>query len=89
VEYDNRHGDVTLMDEPRRLREAAAAGFTRSHRQMTILRQRTRVLESEVREGKANVRVVSNRPDRAAAILRPAWLLALMPLAVAARRRSL
>jgi rhombotail lipoprotein len=60
--FDNRHGNVTLIDEPRRLREAAADGFTAATRQMidhfdTALT----AFEADVHEGKANVRIVSNQ----------------------------
>ena len=32
--FDNRHGNVRLIDEPRRLREAATDGFTAATQQM-------------------------------------------------------
>lgn len=83
--YDNRHGDVTLMDEPRRLREAAAAGFTAATRQMIEhFDGALTAFESEVREGKANVRVVSNKNTAGGGgSLEGWWLLALLPLAAA------
>jgi rhombotail lipoprotein len=59
--FDTRHGTVTLIDENRRLRETATDAFTAATQQMidhfdTALT----AFESDVREGKANVKVVSN-----------------------------
>lgn len=90
--FDNRHGNVKLIDEPRRLREAAADGFTAATQQMidhfdTALT----AFEADVHNGKAKVRVVSNRAGSAGGGGSFEWysLLALVPLAVLrARRRS-
>jgi rhombotail lipoprotein len=59
--FDTRHGTVTLVDENRRLRETASEAFTAATEQMidhfdTALT----AFESDVRDGKANVKVVSN-----------------------------
>ena len=83
--FDNRHGNVALIDEPRRLREAAADGFTAATRQMidhfdTALT----AFEADVHEGKANVRIVSNQRGSSGGGGSLDWLslLALAPLAL-------
>jgi rhombotail lipoprotein len=83
--FDNRHGNVALIDEPRRLREAAADGFTAATRQMidhfdTALT----AFEADVHEGKANVRIVSNQRGSSGGGGSLDWLfmLALVPLAI-------
>ena len=59
--FDTRHGTVALIDENRRLRETATDGFTAATRQMIDhFDGALTVFESDVREGKANVKVVSN-----------------------------
>jgi rhombotail lipoprotein len=60
--FDTRHGTVTLVDENRRLRETAAEGFSAATRQMIDhFDGALTAFENDVREGKANVKVVSNR----------------------------
>jgi rhombotail lipoprotein len=87
--YDNRHRDVTFMDESRRLRETEASGFTAATQQMIEhFDGALTAFEGEVREGKANVRVVSNRNGSGGAgALDGWWLLALLPLTAAAPLR--
>jgi rhombotail lipoprotein len=59
--FDTRHGTVTLIDENRRLRETATEGFTAATQQMIEnFDGALTTFESDVREGKANVKVVSN-----------------------------
>jgi rhombotail lipoprotein len=87
---DSRHGNVTLMREDRELREASSQGFTAATAQMiehfdTALT----AFESDVREGKANVKVVSNngKPTGGGGSIDWLALLFFVPLAVAAARR--
>ncbi len=85
--FDNRHGNVTLIDEPRRLREAAADGFTAATKQMIEhFDSALTAFEHEVHDGKANVRVVSNKNDPSGGGGSLDWwcVLALLPI-VAAR----
>jgi rhombotail lipoprotein len=84
------HGNATLVRENRELREASSRGFNEATRQMiehfdTALT----AFESDVREGKANVKVVSNNGKPAGGGGSIDWfaLLFLAPLAVAAARR--
>jgi rhombotail lipoprotein len=59
--FDTRHGTVTLVDENRRLRETAAEAFAAATQQMIDhFDGALSAFETEVRDGKANVRVVSN-----------------------------
>jgi rhombotail lipoprotein len=59
--FDTRHGTVALIDENRRMRETATEGFTAATQQMIDhFDGALTVFESDVREGKANVKVVSN-----------------------------
>jgi rhombotail lipoprotein len=59
--FDTRHGTVALIDENRRLRETATEGFSVATQQMIDhFDGALTTFESDVREGKANVRVVSN-----------------------------
>jgi rhombotail lipoprotein len=59
--FDTRHGTVALIDENRRLRESTAEGFTAATQQMIDhFDSALTAFESDVREGKANVKVVSN-----------------------------
>jgi rhombotail lipoprotein len=88
--FDNRHGNVTLIDEPRRLREAAAGGFTAATKQMidhfdTALT----AFEADVHEGKANVRIVSNQRGSSGGGGSLDWLslLVLVPLTLLRVRR--
>ena len=81
------HGNVRLVDENRELRQAAAEGFNRATAQMiehfdTALTG----FESEVREGKANVRVVSNERGSTGGGGSLDWLSVLLLVALARRR---
>jgi rhombotail lipoprotein len=59
--FDTRHGAVALIDENRRLRETATQGFNAATQQMIDhFDSALTAFESDVREGKANVKVVSN-----------------------------
>ena len=59
--FDTRHGTVALIDENRRLRESAAEGFNAATQQMIDhFDGALTAFEADVREGKANVKVVSN-----------------------------
>jgi rhombotail lipoprotein len=59
--FDTRHGTVALIDENRRLRETSTEGFTAATAQMIDhFDSALTAFESDVREGKANVKVVSN-----------------------------
>jgi rhombotail lipoprotein len=59
--FDNRHGNTTLVRESQQMRESAKEGFTAATGQMIdhfdVALTR---FEADVREGKANVKVVSN-----------------------------
>jgi rhombotail lipoprotein len=86
--FDTRHGTVALIDEPRSMREAAAEGFSAATGQMiehfdTALT----TFESDVREGKANVHVVSNQRGSSGGggALNGSFLLALLSLALLPR----
>src|ERR1700722_18406758 len=89
--FDTRHGNVTLFDEPLRLREAAADGFTEATRQMIDhFDSALTAFEGEVRDGKANVRVVSNQRGGGGGGGTLDWefLLALLPLSMIRARAS-
>ena len=92
--FDTRHGTVALIDENRRLRETAAEGFGVATQQMIDhFDGALTAFESDVREGKANVRVVSNhgKPTSGGGGGSIDWLalLFLIPItAAAAGRRS-
>ena len=59
--FDTRHGTVALINENRRLRETATEGFNVATQQMIDhFDSALTGFESDVREGKANVKVVSN-----------------------------
>ena len=59
--FDTRHGTVALVDENRRLRETSAQAFTAATQQMIDhFDSALTAFESEVRDGTANVKVVSN-----------------------------
>src|ERR1700733_1025964 len=88
--FDNRHGNVALIEEPRRLREAAADGFTAATRQMIDhFDTAPTAFEADVHEGKANVRIVSNQRGSGGGGGSLDWLslLALVPLALLRVRR--
>jgi rhombotail lipoprotein len=82
--FDTRHGNTSLVREGVELRDAAKGGFDAATEQMiehfddALLK-----FESDVHEGKANVRVVSNRGGiGGAGSVDWAVLLTLLPLAV-------
>jgi rhombotail lipoprotein len=90
--FDTRHGTVTLLDENRRLRETASAAFTAATQQMIDhFDSALTAFESEVREGTANVNVVSNhgKPASGGGGGAVDWLalLFLAPIAAAAATR--
>ena len=86
-----RHDVSTLVDENRRLRETAAEAFAAATQQMIDhFDGALTAFEAEVRDGKANVRVVSNHGKPASGGLGGMdWLalLFLAPIAVAAAKR--
>jgi rhombotail lipoprotein len=90
--FDTRHGTVAMIDENRRLRETAAEGFTAATQQMIDhFDGALTAFESDVREGKANVKVVSNhgKPTSGGGSIDWLALLFLVPIAAAtAMRRS-
>jgi rhombotail lipoprotein len=91
--FDTRHGTVTLVDENRRLRETATEAFAAATQQMIDhFDSALTAFESEVRDGKANVRVVSNHGKPAGGgggLGAIDWLalLFLVPIAVVAAKR--
>lgn len=89
--FDTRHGTETLVDENRRLRETSAQAFTAATQQMIDhFDSALTAFESEVREGTANVKVVSNHGKPSSGGLGAVdWLglLLLVPLTVAAAGR--
>jgi rhombotail lipoprotein len=91
--FDTRHGTVTLVDENRRLRETATEAFAAATQQMIDhFDGALTAFEAEVRDGKANVRVVSNhgKPTSGGGGLGAIdWLalLFLVPIAVVAAKR--
>jgi rhombotail lipoprotein len=84
--FDTRHGTVALINEQRSLREDATDGFTAATRQMIEhFDGALTTFESDVREGKANVHVVSNQRGSSGGgggALDGFFLLTLLPLAV-------
>ena len=83
--FDTRHGTVALIDEQRSMREAATLGFTAATGQMIDhFDSALTTFESDVREGRANVHVVSNQhgSNGGGGGLDGLLLLALLPLAV-------
>ena len=90
--FDTRHGTVTLVDENRRLRETASEAFAAATQQMIDhFDSALTAFESEVRDGTANVRVVSNhgKPTSGGGGGAIDWLalLFLVPIAAAAAKR--
>jgi rhombotail lipoprotein len=87
---DNRHGNTTLVDQPRESRAAGDQGFSAAADQMiahfdTALSE----FESQVRAGHANVRVVhrDGTSGGAGAFTWP-WLMPLLGLAALRMRRG-
>ena len=90
---DSSHGSNTLVRENRALREASAQGFAAATAQMIDhFDSALTAFESEVREGKANVKVVSNhgKPVGGGGLGAVDWqlLLLLLPLALLNWRRK-
>jgi rhombotail lipoprotein len=82
---DSSHGSVTLVSENRRLREASTRGFDAATSQMIEhFDGALTAFEADVREGKANVKVVSNngRPTSGGGSIGWLFLLALLPLTI-------
>jgi len=82
---DSSHGNVTLVGENRRLREDSAKGFDAATSQMIEhFDSALTAFEADVREGKANVKVVSNngRPTGGGGSIGWLMLLALLPLTI-------
>jgi rhombotail lipoprotein len=89
--FDTRHGTVALVDENRRLRETSAQAFTAATQQMIDhFDSALTAFESEVRDGTANVKVVSNhgKPTSGGGGSID-WLVLffLLPMAASAARR--
>ena len=87
--FDTRHGTVALINENRRLRETATEGFNVATQQMIDhFDSALTAFESDVREGKANVKVVSNhgKPSYGGGGSID-WLVLLFLLPMAAVRR--
>jgi rhombotail lipoprotein len=87
---DHRHGTTTLIDEGRQTRESSTEGFGKATDQLiehfdSALAQ----FESDVRAGKANVRVAGNESGgRVGGSLDFTWLAFLAAVLVFLRRRS-
>jgi rhombotail lipoprotein len=82
---DSSHGNVTLVGENRRLREDSAKGFDAATAQMIEhFDSALTAFEADVREGKANVKVVSNngKPTGGGGSIDLLMLLGLLPLAI-------
>jgi rhombotail lipoprotein len=80
---NSSHGNVTLVKEDRRLREASAEGYDAATAQMIDhFDSALTAFEGEVREGKANVQIVSNngKPTSGGGSMDWLLLLALLPL---------
>jgi rhombotail lipoprotein len=86
---DTRHGNVSLVRESVELRGAARGGFDAATQQMIEhFDDALRKFESDVHEGKANVRVVSNRSGiGGGGSLEWLVLLFLLPLVVIGTRK--
>jgi len=89
---DSSHGTVTLIRENRELREASAKGFAAATAQMIDhFDSALTVFEGDVREGKANVKVVSNHgkpTSGGGGTIDWPFLLLLLPLALLNWRRK-
>jgi rhombotail lipoprotein len=86
---DTRHGNVSLVRESVELRDAARGGFDAATQQMIEhFDDALRKFESDVHEGKANVRVVSNRSGGSGGgSLDRLTLFVLLPLVVIGTRK--
>jgi len=85
---DTRHGNTTLIDQPREAREAGGIGFTAASDQMVEhFDAALNAFEAEVRAGHANVRVVHKGgiSGGSGAFTWP-WLVALLGLAASRAR---
>jgi rhombotail lipoprotein len=87
---DTRHGNVSLVRESVELRDASRGGFDAAAQQMIEhFDDALRKFESDVHEGKANVRVVSNRGGGVGGgSLDWLTLFVLLPLAVIGARNA-
>ena len=88
---NSSHGTVTLIRESRELREASAQGFAAATAQMIDrFDSALTAFEGDVREGKANVKVVSNhgKLTSGGGALDWQFLLLLLPLALVNWRRK-
>jgi rhombotail lipoprotein len=86
--FDTRGGNVSLVRESVELRNAATAGYDAATLQMIEhFDEALRKFESDVHEGKANVRVVSNRGASGGGSLGWFTLGSLLPLVLIGWRR--
>jgi rhombotail lipoprotein len=89
--FDTRHGTVALVDESRRLREISIEGFTAATQQMIDhFDGALAAFEGAVREGTANVKIVSNSRGSIHGGGSMDWLsvLLLLPLTALRARRQ-
>jgi rhombotail lipoprotein len=84
--FDTRHGNVSLVRESIELRDAARGGFDAATQQMMDhFDDALKKFESDVHEGKAHVKVVSNHGIGGGGSLDWLSLIALLSLVAAAR----
>ncbi|HEX3943427.1 MAG TPA: rhombotarget lipoprotein [Rhizomicrobium sp.] len=89
--FDNRHGTVALVNENRRLRETSIDGYTAATQQMIDhFDGALTAFESAVREGTANVKIISNARGSIHGGGSMNWLsvLLLLPLSLLRVRRE-
>ena len=85
---DTRHGNTTLIDQPREAREAGNSGFSAASDQMIgHFDAALSAFEAEVRAGRANVRVVHKGNSGGGGAFTWQWLALLFGL-VAVRARA-
>jgi rhombotail lipoprotein len=86
---DTRHGNTTLIEQPREAREAANIGFSAASEQMIgHFDAALSAFEAEVRAGRANVRVVHRGTAGGSGAFTWPWLVALLGLAASRARRA-